>query len=353
MGLLPSSKYIRDRPARYISVSPNNTPSNADGRSSGGLPPASSSQRTTAAARASRRARADASDGSSRYAKDSRSTDLRAAANGSSSANTHEEGGGAEDFARKESVACGTLEPLVPSTRNAAACLSSLVSVQNVPISKSSLSALFFWRLKMKNQIKSRAAITAPAPAPAATAFTAEAGAGIDVGSVIGIDDGGVVGIDDGGVVGIGDGGVVSVGASVGELVGHLLPFEPENISSVSFPLTSHARHLLKLDAPMNIYVISLVAATSQPDRSPLKEDAAQNIPLISRVAATSHPDRSPSKEDANMNIPYIDVDLPVSHWEILSLKSCAHINKLSNFFIPQVSHLLMYPYSASALSWS
>jgi len=158
--------------------------------------------------------------------------------------------GGAEGSTRKESVArrkgsIGSSKSSEPST-NVAVCLAkvvfSSVSFRNISTSRLFLAAestpLFFGRFKTKNPIKSRAAITAAAPA--ATKFTAEAGAGIDVGGIVGS----VVGIDDGDVVGIVVGGVVSVGRLVGERlkvgglvgervgdsVGHtfrILPFEP------------------------------------------------------------------------------------------------------------------------------
>jgi len=54
----------------------------------------------------------------------------------------------------------------------------------------------------------------------------------------------------------------------------HILPFEPVNMSSVSFPLISHIRHRLKEVASWNIKDIRLAAVKFHPDRSPLKDTA-------------------------------------------------------------------------------
>mmetsp|Transcript_40845 Transcript_40845/g.79937 ORF Transcript_40845/g.79937 Transcript_40845/m.79937 type:complete len:146 (+) Transcript_40845:149-586(+) len=55
--------------------------------------------------------------------------------------------------------------------------------------------------------------------------------------------------------------------------VEHILPGEPRNICSDSFPAVSHMRQRLKDTAPQNILSIDDAVFTSHLDRSPLKEE--------------------------------------------------------------------------------
>mmetsp|Transcript_22452 Transcript_22452/g.45014 ORF Transcript_22452/g.45014 Transcript_22452/m.45014 type:complete len:313 (-) Transcript_22452:287-1225(-) len=264
----PSSWYIFDTPARNLSASPSDPPPDSGGGLAGGSPPPAPPQRATAAARASRRAGAEVSGGPGgpRYSEESRSTDRRAVARGSSFANT-DVAGGAEGSTRKKSNmdqndSAEFSESSGIGARNAAACLfkavSSGVSLRNGPTSLSSLateSITPFFGCLNKNPIKSRATLTATAPV--ATTFTVKAGARVDVGGVVRSSVGKPVGILVGLTVSAGKPVGFLVGIFVwilvGEDVGHIfsiLPFEPKNILPLSFPVKSHSRHRLKADAP-------------------------------------------------------------------------------------------------------